>query len=83
MNNKKGRLGIVGTIAAAIVGLAGALIYGAINNEPPSITINRDGVAPNMTRPTQLHIQNVTKEECDGMGGKYDARVVLCKNVDY
>lgn len=78
------------TIAAVAVILGVSVAGGILGTaalqdllETPSVTINNGDPVPNMTRPTELHIQNVTRDECDDLGGRYDAKVVLCKNVDY
>ena len=69
---------------AAAAGVGGAAgLQALVNNKPPSVTVNNGDPVPNMVRPTELHIQNVTLEECNNMGGRYNAKVVLCMNVDY
>ena len=72
-------------VAAVLWGLAAGTTTYALTGttESPSVTVNNGDAVPNMVRPTELHVQNVTEDECGRMGGEYDARVVLCKNVDY
>lgn len=95
-NRSGGLLAVV--LAVTVVGVVLALPKGGPERTPVEVTVTGDvpqkpGVpylivrsgdpVPNIEPPMELHIADVTKDECDHMGGKYQAHNRICLDVDY
>lgn len=75
---------IMAGILALGIGLGGTLAGCQEDTTPsvPVITVDRDETVP-VDPPTQLNVRDVTKVECDDMGGRYVAATRVCEDVDY
>jgi len=49
----------------------------------PYLIVKKGDKVPNIEPPMELHVANVTKVECDEMGGTFQARNSMCLDVDY
>lgn len=50
---------------------------------PASVTINKGDPVPNIHPPTKLNIRGTKSSECALMGGTYESKTGICRNVDY